>query len=77
MPKTKKAKALMTNQEYLDASGNECPFCHGRNIQGREINSDCDYAWRTVDCDDCDAQWTENFKMTGFEVDIPPKGVVK
>jgi formate dehydrogenase maturation protein FdhE len=57
----------MTNKEYLSHSGNKCPFCGSHNISGREVQTDCDYAWRKVDCNDCDKEWTENFKMTGYE----------
>ena len=59
----------MSNEEYLEAGGNECPFCGSRDIAGGPFASDCDYAWRSVDCNTCEKSWTENFKMTGYEKD--------
>lgn len=62
-----KAKALMPQKEYLEEMGNKCPHCRSKNVVGLAFDSDCDYAWRQVECHDCGEIWTENFKMTGYE----------
>lgn len=59
----------MTSLEYVESAGNECPFCRSRNIIGHNIDSDCDYAWRKVECNNCGKLWTENFKLIGYEQD--------
>ena len=77
--KVKKAKApaQMTREEYMDEGGNVCPFCRSRNISGGDFQADCDYAWRDVECDDCDGVWVEDFKMVNYEAKYNPKGEVK
>lgn len=44
-----------------------CPFCEGSEITGHQAEFDSDYAWRSVTCDECDAEWHDIYEIVGIE----------
>jgi len=58
----------MNQAQYVRSFGLECPNCGSTNINGWLIE---DYgtssANRPCDCDDCGAEWTETYELTGYE----------
>ena len=44
-----------------------CPFCEHTEITGHQAEFDADYAWRSVTCDKCDAEWRDVFEIVGIE----------
>jgi len=51
-------------REYLDSRGSRCPFCKSEEIEGREINIDCDYTTQEVVCNNCGKSWRDIYQLT-------------
>jgi hypothetical protein len=54
--------------KYLKSGGRGCPLCGGENISAERISADCEYAWAIASCDDCPAEWTDLYTLTGVEI---------
>lgn len=52
---------------YLDNAGNICPYCHSGNIEGGSFETDSGVASQKMDCNDCDAEWEDNYDLIGFQ----------
>lgn len=57
----------MTEEEYLACGGGQCPFCRSTDITGDTIEVDGTTAWQPVVCNECDAEWQDNFNLTGYQ----------
>jgi len=42
---------------------NHCPFCGSDNISGGPIDGYDICATRNIKCNDCEAEWTEQFEL--------------
>jgi transcription elongation factor Elf1 len=51
-------------QQYLK-NPNICPFCGSSNISADRPETDYNQVTINVDCDNCNKNWVEEFKMTG------------
>jgi transposase-like protein len=50
---------------YLAHGGVVCPICHGKNFTDvHQQTEDSGYIWQVWRCDDCDAEWTDEFTLT-------------
>ncbi len=49
---------------------NRCPNteCRSTDIDGESISVEGAYAVQVVSCNECDMQWKDTFKLTGFVV---------
>ena len=56
---------VMTDKEYTEALGIQCPFCNSTDIEGQEWEGDI--SSQKVACNDCDKVWWDRYKLTGFE----------
>jgi len=67
--KTKENSKL--GEIYKKSGYNICPYCGSFNISGGHFESDCNYAWRNIECLKCEKEWTEEFTITAvlFEED--------
>lgn len=54
-------------REYLKMDGVCCLKCGGR-VEGGHIEVDCGEAWQEVRCLDCEACWTDVYKLVDVEV---------
>ena len=58
----------LTSEEYASTLGNECPACLSDNIRPTEgIQQDEGICWQSCKCDDCDAEWVDEYSLTGFD----------
>jgi transcription elongation factor Elf1 len=64
--KIKKIKA-MGQKTYIANSGVACPLCHSGDVTGGHIQIDGGIAWQEIDCGNCNASWTDIYKLTGYE----------
>lgn len=61
-------QSKMTDEEYSQRQGQLCPFCESDEIETiDDLDADGDCAWQGVVCRDCEKQWTDLFKLVGFE----------
>lgn len=61
-------KKRFKEKKYLDHSGNICPYCGSRDISNDgDVETDDNYAWRDVICDDCGSTWRDLYTLTGAE----------
>jgi hypothetical protein len=44
---------MITNQEYIDNYGTQCPHCGSTNLSGDHVQIDAGSAWQDITCDDC------------------------
>ena len=63
-------KALLP-EEYI-RNPNFCPVCGHDEITGHQAEFDADYAWRSITCDVCDAEWHDLYTLTGYELVVEP-----
>jgi len=57
----------VSQEEYINSSSH-CPFCGSTEINAGHMEVDGKDAWCKVECDNCGAQWQDNYKLTGYEV---------
>ena len=43
-----------------------CPFCGSSKVLAGDRTSDGRHVWQNVDCEDCQAFWTEEYIITGI-----------
>ena len=55
-----------TQKQYRNHGGNQCPKCHEASITGGEF--DLETYNRDCECNDCGFEWTEIYKLAGYEV---------
>ena len=46
---------------------NLCPNCGSEDSTGHQASFDSNYAWRSITCDTCDAEWRDLYTLTGYE----------
>jgi hypothetical protein len=55
---------------YLGAGGRKCPKCWGDDVTGARLDADGPVAYGRCRCDDCGAEWVDEFRLVGVgEVD--------
>lgn len=54
--------------EYMESGGIHCPVCKSKNIVGESVEIDAGIAWQEVGCDDCDADWVDNYTLTSVRM---------
>ena len=64
---------------YIHHAYNACPYCNSKNIiPYAEIEYFGDYAYRRMQCADCDAYWDEEYELkTIYEVVGPDPDLLK
>lgn len=56
----------LTDAEYVAKAGTVCPGCHSEQIEGGSIEVDLGTATQPMTCNDCGAEWTDVYQLTGF-----------
>lgn len=62
---TKDRSYAEAEEEYVRVNGQQCPYC-GDRIEGSEVTIDGGYASQEVWCLSCCKQWTDMYKLIGF-----------
>ena len=69
MSKRTMVPTLHTPEEYVILKGNSCPFCGSEDdIEGSEWEAFGDGACQKVACLNCDGEWLDDYKLSGFTV---------
>lgn len=53
-------------EKYLEGGGNQCPVCLSGDIAAGEFNTDDSLVWRKVECEDCGAEWDDEYRLVGI-----------
>ena len=67
LPSKPDMKKPLTQKQYVDKVGGVCPYCQSTDIEGEHFEVDGGSAWQEVHCNDCDAYWTDLYKLVGYE----------
>ena len=51
---------------YMASHGSKCPKCKSDDITAGSHEADGDYITQSVDCNDCEHTWNDNFQLTGI-----------
>lgn len=57
---------VMNNEEYVAKAGNVCPACGSDDIEGGSIDVEGKIAKQEVSCNNCDAEWSDNYMLCGY-----------
>lgn len=52
--------------DYLASGGTKCPNCGSQDIESQEFEFDGPSAWSFTHCHTCEAEWTEQYQLTGY-----------
>lgn len=52
---------------YIAGLGCRCPFCDSRSLEGSSVEIVAGSALQPITCLACDKQWTDLYKLVGFE----------
>ena len=59
----------LSEEEYLRELGQVCPMCKSLDIQSNgAIETDSDYGWQRIECRACDAEWSDVYKLVGYDL---------
>ena len=56
-------------ENYIESGGNICPICESADITGGAIMVEQLEAWQSVWCNECDAEWTDIYKIDRVVID--------
>ncbi len=62
-----KTNEIMTNEEYVEAGGLQCPYCKSDDIAGQSFDGEGRHVWSVIHCNECGADWMDIYTLTGFE----------
>ena len=64
---------MLTTDQYVERYGNACPNCEEIDIEGTGlVQTDSGIAWQTCRCGSCGAEWTDEYRLTGYsDVSLP------
>ena len=63
---SKKLQCL-DSKEYVAKGGVRCPYCNRTDIEGDgEVSTDVGVAWQNMSCIDCNAEWRDEYTLTGY-----------
>lgn len=61
-------KYLERQHKYVEQGGTRCPCCGSDDISGNEWNADAGYATQEVGCNNCNAEWLDEYTLTGVAI---------
>lgn len=64
----------LTDKEYVEKGGNHCPHCGSTDITGSGVEIASGTAMQGVSCNECDAEWVDQYKLVGYETIEEPGG---
>ena len=66
---------MRSNEEkYLEEGGTKCLHCDSGEIEGGYVNIEGGEAWQAVTCNDCLAEWTDIYTLTGIDRSLSRMG---
>ena len=57
---------IMTEKEYVESGGAECPFCRGGDIGGDDLEWFDGAMSQEMHCLHCGARWLDKYDLVGF-----------
>jgi Zn ribbon nucleic-acid-binding protein len=59
--------AQLTDKQYVDAGGGECPYCASLDLDAGVMENDYTTAWQKVKCLKCGKVWGDIYSLVGYE----------
>ena len=59
---------MLTEQEYIERGGNNCPKCESDDIEGGIVQVDSNTAYQDVSCNECETEWRDFYTLTSHEI---------
>ena len=75
-PRLPAIKQTLTDEDiaaYCKNGYGACPYCGSTDIVAGQSNSDADYVATRVDCNNCEAEWDDVYRLLSIEPVMPPK----
>ena len=70
MKMSSKRLHCLNSKEYVEKGGVRCPYCNRTDIESDGVvNTDVGIAWQNMSCIDCNAEWTDEYSLTGYSTD--------
>jgi len=67
-------KRAIALQDYVDRGGVNCPACNDHNIEMvGTMDENSDGKWQSCVCHNCEARWTDYYKLVAATFDEDPK----
>lgn len=63
------APVPMTQEEYLEHSGTQCPMCRCSELEAGHPEVDCTSAWTKTTCLTCGVSFREVFILAFYELE--------
>lgn len=60
----------MTNEEYVNNGGLQCPRCRSYKIEAGSIWSEAGDAWCEVSCNSCGYRYQDTYKLVGYTTEF-------
>lgn len=62
----KRSQTQLTVEQYVSKRGAKCPVCRSPELDGGSVEIDAGTAWQKVGCNSCNAEWTDQYQLTGY-----------
>ncbi|MCK5607650.1 hypothetical protein KAR91_37545 [Candidatus Pacearchaeota archaeon] len=59
---------MMTDKEYVEKGDSSCPVCGSVEVEGGSVDIDGVIACQYVHCKDCESEWQDMYRLTGFKL---------
>lgn len=57
---------FLTDKQYVDSCGSQCPNCHKDTLEGDSWSAEGDCATQEVSCLTCGATWLDVYNLVGY-----------
>ncbi len=57
----------LSDAEYVGIGGVRCPHCRSETIEGGQFYAEAGTVWRPMWCHACGQEWSDIYKLAGWE----------
>ena len=57
----------ISQSQYVNMGGQNCPRCNDRDIEGGSVEIDGPIAWQNINCVACGLEWTDQYELTAID----------
>ena len=54
--------------KYIEQGGVVCPYCGSANLDAGSFQSDSHGAWQSINCENCDKEWFDEYEMVAITI---------
>jgi transposase-like protein len=57
---------MLSEEQFIEEEGCVCPACGSHNLWFGDAHTECGGAFQSMSCEECKAEWTTHYTMTGY-----------